>query len=147
MTSESSAKQIDLGISCEPIKIVSLSPDGLLPTPAGVRHPDLEKPFFCRHLPPRNTTEETLLSIWINTHQAMFISTGIAAFSIIRMIEHIKSAASVEEIGEWAELATSCRLASAVYTDLPSLSREHYEAYVRESMRTVNEGFSGVSNR
>lgn len=136
-------------VDYQPISIIPLSNDGYLPTDVS----SLEKPPSFEHykftyLPPKNLTEKILMSMWINCHQAMFISTSIAA-SCIRLI--IKKLASPErcinEIGELISTAISCRLSSAVYTSLPFLNQKLYEQYVRLSMQEVHRGFSGVSNR
>jgi hypothetical protein len=139
-----------LSVPCEPIEIIALSSDGLPPTKDGVSRSSLPLPresFVCRHLPPRTTTEETLLSMWVNIHQAMFISTSIAAQCVQDMCGLIRKQAPMRDVYGMAQLATAARLSSAAYTSLPHLTLELYEAYVRPSMMTVHPGFSGVSNQ
>jgi hypothetical protein len=139
-----------LSVSCEPIEIIALSLDGLLPLQGslGGDNPPLRRePFICRHLPPRTATEETLLSMWVNIHQAMFISTGIAAQCVQDMCGLIRRQAPMRDVCDMAHLAAAARLSSAAYTSLPHLTLELYEAYVRPSMMTVHAGFSGVSNQ
>ncbi|MEZ4457644.1 MAG: hypothetical protein R2882_14015 [Gemmatimonadales bacterium] len=132
-----------------PVHVVPLSETGLIPRATGggrTREP-APRLHECRHLPPTNPTEATLLSIWINTHQAMFFSTGICASAVHRIADYLDERRGPDEVIPVAELAVACRHASAAYTSLPHLDRDLYEAYVRESMRLVHPGFSGVSNR
>lgn len=100
----------------------------------------------CAHLPPRNPEEELLISNWVNTHQAMFMATGIAAQCVFSLSDALRRDLESDEIQSWIQLCIDCRLASAVHTDLPYFTRERYVGYVRESMKKVHEGFSGVSN-
>ena len=138
-----------INVDCLPVHIIQLTKDGLLPEKLE-NSPPLEKDtdlHVCKHLPPGNLTEQTLLSIWINTHQAMFIATGISAYCVIQIIQHIKQGEDLETIRYFIQLAIDCRLSSAAYTSLPHLTKELYEAYIRESMMLVHPGFSGVSNQ
>jgi hypothetical protein len=138
-----------LNVDCLPVHITQLTKDGLLPDKLE-KSPPLKKDaklHVCRHLPPGNLTEQTLLSIWINTHQAMFIATGISAYCVMQIIQHIKQEEDLETIRHFIQLAVDCRLSSAAYTSLPHLTKELYEAYIRESMMLVHPGFSGVSNQ
>jgi hypothetical protein len=136
-------------VECLPIHVITLSCDGLLPEdPPGTSDISLRpEPFVCKHLPPSNLTEQTLLSIWVNTHQAMFISTGISAYCVNQITRLIDEEEDDGQILEYIDLAIACRLASAAYTSLPYLTKELYESYIRESMKQVHPGFSGVSNQ
>lgn len=97
------------------------------------------------HLPPRNRTESQLLSVWINTHQAMFMTTAMSSYAVTRATEAIASRERSTAL-LWLGFTREARNASAAYTDLPPLTQPLYEAYVRESMKLVHPGFSGVSN-
>jgi hypothetical protein len=141
-----------LDVAFEPVKIVYLTQSGLLPDQVGIISalPPAEEHQF-RELPPQNLTENILMSMWLNTHQAMFMSTGLSACCITIVSGLIRDQTSLEietdEITHYLELAHYARLASAAYTGLPHLTRDLYEAYIRESMRLVHPGFSGVSNQ
>lgn len=137
----------DLNVDCESVFIIPLTIDGFLPKYGIGRRVQSLQPHISQHLPPRNNTEATLLSMWLNTHQAMFISTGVAAHCVNRICQLLDSDSGLGRIIDWTRLAVDCRHASAVYTSLPHLTREHYEAYLRPSMMAVHPGFSGVSNR
>ncbi|MGE3615898.1 MAG: hypothetical protein AB7L66_08485, partial [Gemmatimonadales bacterium] len=138
-----------VAVGHHPVHVVPLSETGLVPRAAGgvPKGRPSARLHVCRHLPPTNPTEETLLSIWINTHQAMFFTTGICASAVHRIAGYLDERRAPDEVIPVAELAVACRHASAAYTSLPHLDRELYEAYVRESMMLVHPGFSGVSNR
>ena len=136
-------------VECLPIHVITLSHDGLLPENQVIDSqvtPQTEL-YVCKHLPTSNLTEQTLLSIWVNTHQAMFISTGISAYCVNQVTRLIDEGADKDKIVEFVDLAIDCRLASAAYTSLPHLTKELFESYLRESMKQVHPGFSGVSNR
>lgn len=141
-----SKKYPKLEVLANPIEIIYLSENGLPPKKLGSAQIQKRPKHLCQNLPPRNANEEVLLSIWLNTHQAMFIATGIAAQCTLILSEKFRQGADREQLEYWTDLATNCRLASALYTDLPYLTRERYVAYLRESMKTVHQGFSGVSN-
>lgn len=143
---DKSTQSAKLDVAARTIKVISLSSNGLPPKHTGASKTKEFPKHQCKNLPPRNPNEEVLLSIWINTHQAMFISTGIAAQCTLNLSELIRQGSDKEQLEYWTDLATRCRLASAVYTNLPHLTRELYVAYLRESMKTVHQGFSGVSN-
>ena len=140
---------IKLQVPCQRIYIMRLTKNGLLPIQHEIFPPLDDKPqlYDCKNLPPQNLTEQTLLSIWINTHQAMFMAIGMAAHCVSKIIELVAQNADLAEIKKFIQLAVDCRLSSAAYTSLPFLTRELYEAYIRESMKTVHPGFSGVSNQ
>lgn len=138
-----------LDIECLPVYVISLTPDGLIPvnSTGSIGAANSKEKYNCRHLPPTNRTEETLISIWVNTHQAMFMSTGISATCVLRVAELIDQRMEPDMIRDYIELAVDCRHSSAIYTSLPYLSQKLYEAYIRESMMLVHPGFSGVSNQ
>ena len=137
-----------LEVQYHPVHIVFLTPNGLLPNrvsnSSGAIQPKLQ---VFRELPPANLTENLLMSMWLNTHQAMFLSTGMAAHCAHVATNLIRDEGSPQDICQYLEMARDARLASAAYTGLPHLSRELYEVYIRESMRLVHPGFSGVSNQ
>ena len=76
----------------------------------------------------------------------MFMTVAMSSYSIFRAITSM-NLRDVDSTLEWLGFARDARLASAAYTDLPELTQALYEAYVRESMKLVHAGFSGVSNR
>jgi hypothetical protein len=136
---------VTLDVPLHPITVLPLTDTGMMPDVDGPPAPCRPRPHVPRHLPPRNRTEAQLLSVWVNTHQAMFITVGMAAYAVRRGVRAITSRDAAEADG-WLGFARYARLASAAYTDLPALTRPLYEAYVRQSMRQVHPGFSGVSN-
>lgn len=142
-------KASSIKLEYEPIQVIPLSPDGLLPTSgaAGEASQKLND-YRYRYRPPQNDLEKTLMSVWVNTHQAMFISTGIAA-SCVGRLSRLVAARDLgpDRFGWWIDTAVACRLASAAYTSLPPLTLDRYESYIRKSMMAVHPGFSGVSNR
>jgi hypothetical protein len=133
-------------VPCVPIAVISLSLDGLLPSSIHGAMP-ATSPFACRHLPPTNHDQHRLLSMWVNTHQAMFVATGISAHCVFRLADALMTDADRDTMASLVELAVDCRLSSAAYTSLPWLTRPLYEAYIRKSMMQVHPGFSGVSNQ
>ena len=144
-----SANAPSLELEYEPIQIIPLSPDGLLPKSTVTTETAQQlSDYEYRYLPPQNHLEKSLMSVWVNTHQAMFISTGIAASCVRHLSRLITSREFIPEtFGWWVDTAVACRLSSAAYTSLPPLTLDLYERYVRRSMMAVHPGFSGVSNR
>jgi hypothetical protein len=137
-----------LDVAYHPVHIVFLTPSGLLPDSVSSETQTIEpKLQVFRELPPSNLTENTLMSMWLNTHQAMFLSTGMAAHCTSVATGFIREQGAVQDIYQYLEMARDARMASAAYTGLPHLSLELYEVYIRESMRLVHPGFSGVSNQ
>lgn len=127
---------------------MALSQDGLVPRAQASATPPPREICLYPYLLPRSPAEGTLLSGWVNTHQALFISTGCAAQCVTQLLELLaKPAVDLDRVAELSGRAVDCRRASAAYTSLPFLNREGYEAYIRESMKCVHPGFSGVSNR
>lgn len=138
---------IHLNVPLHPINILSLSNTGVMPNTGNddldsIANRRLHEPH---NLPPRNRTENQLLSIWINTHQAMFMTIAMSAYAVLKAIIAMHQH-NFSETLQWLMLAREARFASAAYTDLPVLTQPLYEAYVRESMKLVHPGFSGVSN-
>jgi hypothetical protein len=135
-----------LDIPLHPIFILPLSDTGMMPDAidgrADVRERRLYQP---RHLPPRNRTESQLLSVWINTHQAMFMTIAMSSYAVTQAIRTI-ARRELSATLSWLGFAREARYAAAAYTDLGALTQPLYEAYVRESMKLVHPGFSGVSN-
>src|SRR3954468_6611094 len=135
-----------LDIPLHPIFILPLSDTGMMRDAidgrADVRERRLYQP---RHLPPRNRTESQLLSVWINTHQAMFMTVAMSAYAVTQAIRAIARRELPASLS-WLGFAREARHAAAAYTDLRALTQPLYEAYLRESMKLVHPGFSGVSN-
>lgn len=152
MNKSSITEDVQLDVAFEPVKIVYLTQSGLLPEQVetnNVLTPSKEHRF--RELPPQNLTENILMSMWLNTHQAMFISTGLSAYctKIVSDLIRVQTTLDIEtdKVIHYLELARDARLASAAYTGLPYLTKDLYESYIRESMKLVHPGFSGVSNQ
>jgi hypothetical protein len=137
---------ITLEIPLHPIRLLPLSDTGTMPDAvtetAGQGEEILHQP---QYLPPRNQTERQLLSAWVNTHQAMFMTIAMSSYAIGRALRAIHRRDLLASL-EWLGFAREARYASSAYTDLPALRQTLYEAYLRESMKCVHPGFSGVSN-
>ena len=134
-----------LDIPLHPIFVVPLAATGTMPDGDGPEDTAALPLHQPRHLPPRNRAEHQLLSVWLNTHQALFMTVAMSSYATLRAIDAIRCR-DLQATLEWLELAREARFASAAYTHMEALTLPLYEAYVRESMKLVHPGFSGVSN-
>ena len=73
------------------------------------------------------------------------MTIAMSAYAVSRALQAL-ARRDLSDTIEWLNLAGEARQASAAYTDLPALTQALYETYVRESMKLVHPGFSGVSN-
>jgi len=95
---------------------------------------------------PRTQTEADALRAWIATHQTMFLVIGAATTALAKAICKIRVGSERQALF-CLRLGINLRLASSVYTKVPSVDRTTYEQYVRPAMTGVRKGFSGVSSR
>src|SRR4051794_30370450 len=102
-----------LDIPLHPICILPLSDTGMMPDATDGRADMPERRLYqpC-HLPPRNRTENQLLSVWINTHQAMFMTIAMGAYAVTRAIRSI-ARRELPATLSWLGYAREARLASA----------------------------------
>lgn len=143
MMTETESTKLDIPL--HPIFVVPLAASGTMPDGDGPEDTGALRLHQPRHLPPRNHTEHQLLSVWLNTHQALFMTVAMSSYAIARSIDAI-GCRDLPAVLDWLELAREARFASAAYTHMDALTLPLYEAYVRESMKLVHPGFSGVSN-
>jgi hypothetical protein len=136
---------VALDIPLHPIFVVPLAANGAMPDLDGPEDAAALRLYQPRHLPPRNRTERQLLSVWLNTHQALFMTVAMSSYAVLRAIDAIRIR-DLPAVVEWLTLASEARFASAAYTHMDALTQPLYEAFVRESMKLVHPGFSGVSN-
>src|SRR4051812_23885039 len=109
---------VTLDVPVHPIRILLLSITGMMPDElGGSAAGDRQRFYQPRHLPPRNRTEGQLLSVWINTHQAMFMTVAMSVYAVSRTLAAIEGR-DLPSTLEWLGLACEARFASAAYTDL-----------------------------
>src|SRR5687767_1832331 len=79
-----------LDIPLHRIVILPLTETGMMPDALDERTDMHERRLYQpRHLPPRNRTESQLLSVWINTHQAMFMTIAMSSYAVSQAIRTI----------------------------------------------------------
>ena len=97
-------------------------------------------------LAPGTVEEQAALCAWVNTHQSMFLTVGAACTALTLALSRVgegDAASAVRFLG----VAEGLRRASSVYTYLPKVDQGVYESFLRQAMRMVRPGFSGVSSR
>jgi len=107
---------------------------------------DPRTPYVAAGPGPTRESEQLALSMWINTHQALFLTVGAASAALRAALDLVR-AEDYAAAAHWLGVARDLRLSSAAYTALPAMTREVYESFIRPSMLEVRPGFSGVSSR
>ena len=134
----------------KPIFIMRLPCSGVMPLVDGSTPYDGNRVSRKVYVPvtilPESEEEEDALSAWVNTHQSMFMTVGAAAAALTGALNSIENA-NLSNAIRYLQIAQSLRLASAVYTCLPTVERGVYERFLRPAMKQVRPGFSGVSSR
>ena len=132
------------------IYIVRLSPSGIYPHNGDLSSANSSLEPRSKYVPwtvlPSNEPEAAALRAWVSTHQTMFLVTGASAAMIDASMKKAE-AAKFDQCLRYFRLATKLRLASSVYTMLPTVDRSIYEQYLRPAMLGARPGFSGVSSR
>ena len=95
---------------------------------------------------PGTEEEAAALSAWVNTHQSMFLAIGAASTALTLALNRLEDG-DVPAATRFLSFARDLRLASSVYTYLPTVDREVYERFLRPAMKLVRSSFSGVSSR
>jgi len=133
-----------------PIYIMTLPCSGLMPLANGPTQPNgngtSRKTYVPITILPETEEEKDALSAWVNTHQSMFMTVGAASAALTGALTSIDNA-NLEGAIQYLQIAQHLRLASAVYTYLPTVGPEVYERFLRQAMKRVRPGFSGVSSR